>query len=163
LVVFGSVARREVTSSSDLDWILFIDGQSVPEHKNQERDIEKVLASAGYIEPGKSGVFGKMVGSHDLVHNTEAKTTSIQTPLAAFCFCSNRFRWETAKPTIAYAARYFGAIWKTTEACFTAAAAFASRDFFLTTSRGTGGQSQLILFTNSVLISTRSGPCETQS
>ena len=69
LVVFGSVARREVTSSSDLDWILLIDGQSGPEHKNQERDIEKALADAGYIEPGKSGVFGKMVGSHDLVHN----------------------------------------------------------------------------------------------
>lgn len=69
LVVFGSVARHEVTSSSDLDWILLIDGQSVPEHKEQEREIERSLAAAGFIEPGKSGVFGKMVGSHDLVHN----------------------------------------------------------------------------------------------
>jgi len=69
LVVFGSVARQEVTSSSDLDWILLIDGQSVPEHKEQEREIERSLAAAGFIEPGKSGVFGKMVGSHDLVHN----------------------------------------------------------------------------------------------
>jgi hypothetical protein len=33
LVVFGSVARQEVTSGSDLDWILLIDGQSVPEHR----------------------------------------------------------------------------------------------------------------------------------
>jgi predicted nucleotidyltransferase len=69
LVVFGSVARQEVTSSSDLDWILLIDGQSVPEHKEQEREIERTLAANGYIEPGRSGVFGKMVGSHDLVHN----------------------------------------------------------------------------------------------
>src|SRR5262245_27078452 len=38
LVVFGSVAREEVTSGSDLDWILLIDGQSVPEHKEQERE-----------------------------------------------------------------------------------------------------------------------------
>jgi len=69
LVVFGSVARKEVTSSSDLDWILLIDGQSIPEHKEQERVIESILAENNYIEPGKSGVFGKMVGSHDLVHN----------------------------------------------------------------------------------------------
>src|SRR6266404_8225945 len=69
LVVFGSVAREEVTSSSDLDWILLIDGQSVPEHKEQEREIERTLAANKYIEPGRSGVFGKMVGSHDLVHN----------------------------------------------------------------------------------------------
>src|ERR1700730_7020750 len=69
VVVFGSVARQEVTSSSDLGWILLIDGQSIPEHKEQERVIESILAENKYIEPGKSGVFGKMVGSHDLVHN----------------------------------------------------------------------------------------------
>lgn len=69
LVIFGSVARQEVTSSSDLDWILLIDGQSIPEHKGQEREIEKTLSKAKYIEPGRSGIFGKMVGSHDLVHN----------------------------------------------------------------------------------------------
>src|SRR5437016_14094175 len=65
IVVFGSVARQEITSSSDLDWILLIDGQSIPEHKEQERETERSLASKGFIEPGKSGVFGKMVGSHD--------------------------------------------------------------------------------------------------
>ena len=69
LVVFGSVARGEVTSGSDLDWILLIDGQSAPEHKEQELDIERCLTAAKFIEPGRSGVFGKMVGSHDLVHN----------------------------------------------------------------------------------------------
>ena len=69
LVVFGSVARQEVTSGSDLDWILLIDGQSVPEHKEQEREIERKLIERGFIAPGSSGVFGRMVGSHDLVHN----------------------------------------------------------------------------------------------
>ncbi len=69
LVVLGSVAREEVTSGSDLDWILLIDGQSVPEHKEQERKIEKRLVEGQYIKPGSSGVFGRMVGSHDLVHN----------------------------------------------------------------------------------------------
>jgi predicted nucleotidyltransferase len=69
VVVFGSVAREEVTSSSDLDWILLVDGSSVPEHKVQEREIERLLAAKNYVKPGKSGVFGKMVGSHGLVHN----------------------------------------------------------------------------------------------
>lgn len=69
LVVFGSVARQEVTSGSDLDWILLIDGQSVPEHKDQEREIERRLIEREFIGPGSSGVFGRMVGSHDLVHN----------------------------------------------------------------------------------------------
>jgi predicted nucleotidyltransferase len=69
VVVFGSVARGEVTQSSDLDWILLIDGQSVPEHKDQQRRVERTLADNKYIEPGKSGVFGTMVGSHELVHN----------------------------------------------------------------------------------------------
>ena len=63
VVVFGSVAREEVTSSSDLDWILLVDGSAVPEHKIQEREVERALAAGQYIEPGKSGVFGKMVGS----------------------------------------------------------------------------------------------------
>ena len=69
VVVFGSIAREEVTSSSDLDWILLVDGSSVPEHKTQEREIEHLLAAKNYIKPGRSGVFGKMVGSHGLVHN----------------------------------------------------------------------------------------------
>jgi predicted nucleotidyltransferase len=69
LVVFGSVARNEVTAGSDLDWILLVDGQSVPEHKEQEQAIEKTLLDLKLTGPGTSGVFGRMVGSHDLVHN----------------------------------------------------------------------------------------------
>jgi len=69
IVVFGSVARQEVTCSSDLDWILLLDGPAIPEHKEQEREVERALASRHFAEPGKSGVFGRMVGSHDLIHN----------------------------------------------------------------------------------------------
>jgi hypothetical protein len=69
VVVFGSIARKEVTKSSDVDWILLIDGQSVPEHKDQERNTERILCEAGFVRPGGSGVFGRMVGSHELVHN----------------------------------------------------------------------------------------------
>ena len=81
VVVFGSIAREEVTSGSDLDWILLLDGFAVPEHKLQEREIARELVKREYIEPGKSGVFGKMIGSHELVHNiggdddTNANTT----------------------------------------------------------------------------------------
>jgi hypothetical protein len=32
-------------------------------------DAARILAEKGFIEPGRSGVFGKMVGSHELVHN----------------------------------------------------------------------------------------------
>jgi predicted nucleotidyltransferase len=69
LVVFGSVARGEVTSSSDLDWILLIDGQTFPEQTDLEREIERKLAENKIVQPGASGVFGCMVGGHDLVHN----------------------------------------------------------------------------------------------
>lgn len=68
LVVFGSIARDECTSQSDVDWVLLIDGQSVPEHKQQEGDIARALINSDFTEPGSSGVFGRMVGSHDLVH-----------------------------------------------------------------------------------------------
>lgn len=69
VVVFGSVARMEKTSSSDTDWILLIDGSSIPEHKKQEREVQSALLSKKFIEPGTSGVFGKMVGSHSIIHN----------------------------------------------------------------------------------------------
>jgi hypothetical protein len=69
LVLFGSVARDEVTQGSDLDWILLIDGQSIPEHKDQELQIARLLQGGGFKQPGTSGVFGRMVGSHGLVHN----------------------------------------------------------------------------------------------
>lgn len=40
VVVFGSVARFEVTSKSDTDWILLVDGSATPEHKKQETDVK---------------------------------------------------------------------------------------------------------------------------
>lgn len=71
LVVFGSVARNEFTSGSDIDWILLIDGQSIPEHKDQEHAVARRLTGEDgtFKRPGTSGVFGRMVGSHGLVHN----------------------------------------------------------------------------------------------
>jgi hypothetical protein len=68
VVLFGSIAREEMTSGSDADWILLVDGQAVPEHEDQKPDIAWSLAEHGFGEPGSSGIFGTMVGSHSLVH-----------------------------------------------------------------------------------------------
>jgi len=40
-IVFGSLARLEWTSGSDVDWTLLVDGPSDPEHFALARDIEK--------------------------------------------------------------------------------------------------------------------------
>lgn len=75
LVVFGSVARDEVTSGSDLDWILLVDGEADPLHRDSEAEVGRRLTAAlagtklgGLEKPGSSGVFGCLVPSHDLVH-----------------------------------------------------------------------------------------------
>lgn len=69
VVLFGSIARHEVTSGSDADWILLVDGQSAPEHEDQRRDVAQILKDNKFGEPGRSGVFGCMVASHSLVHD----------------------------------------------------------------------------------------------
>jgi hypothetical protein len=45
-----------------------VDGQAYPEHEDQKRDLARKLRENGFPEPGRSGVFGCMVGSHSLVH-----------------------------------------------------------------------------------------------
>jgi predicted nucleotidyltransferase len=68
VVLFGSIARAEMTSGSDADWILLVDGQSFPEHQKQTTDAGQLLHENHFGEPGRSGVFGCMVSSHGLVH-----------------------------------------------------------------------------------------------
>jgi hypothetical protein len=68
LFVFGSIAREEMTSGSDSDWILLVDGQAHPEHGDQRHTIISELYKLGFPAPGRSGVFGCMIGSHDIVH-----------------------------------------------------------------------------------------------
>ena len=81
LVVFGSIAREEATSKSDLDWILLVDGQATPEHSTLRHTIAEVMQELKHLEPWKAGPFGRMVGSHDIVHeiggedDTNANTT----------------------------------------------------------------------------------------
>lgn len=70
LVVFGSLARGEWTSGSDLDWTYLIDGQANPEHLEIAQAIQKVVKANGekFPEPGKTGTFGNMAFSHDIIH-----------------------------------------------------------------------------------------------
>src|SRR5271165_4354400 len=66
IVVFGSLARYEWTQS-DVDWTLLIDGQAVPEHLGSAQKVASQLEAARFAKPGKSGIFGSMTFSHDLV------------------------------------------------------------------------------------------------
>jgi predicted nucleotidyltransferase len=67
VVIFGSLARREWTSKSDVDWTLLIDGQADPEHLNLAHSVAGRLEGEGFPRPGTSGIFGSMTFGHDLI------------------------------------------------------------------------------------------------
>src|SRR5258708_11647690 len=66
IVVFGSLARDEWTQS-DVDWTLLIDGQADPEHLHVAQEVAERLEKEDLTPPGRSGIFGSMTFSHDLV------------------------------------------------------------------------------------------------
>jgi predicted nucleotidyltransferase len=68
VVGFGSLAREEWTSGSDLDWTLLIDGPTDMGHFGVTTDVETLLKEKGFVEPGPTGTFGSMASSHQLVH-----------------------------------------------------------------------------------------------
>jgi hypothetical protein len=67
-VVYGSLARGEFTSKSDLDWTLLVDGPADPAHQQAELAIAKRLVELKFKEPGPVGTFGGLTFSHDLLH-----------------------------------------------------------------------------------------------
>jgi Nucleotidyltransferase domain len=67
LVVFGSLARGEWTSGSDLDWTCLIDGQANSDHLRIAQKIGRVLRDR-YTGPGPTGTFGNLAFSHELIH-----------------------------------------------------------------------------------------------
>lgn len=69
IVVFGSLARGEWTMGSDVDWTLLIDGPADMRHFDVAKDVCNRLADAGHKEPGRTGTFGTMSSSHELVHH----------------------------------------------------------------------------------------------
>jgi predicted nucleotidyltransferase len=70
LVVFGSLARGEWTSGSDLDWTYLIDGQANSDHLIIAQEIQRVLNEhrGKFRPPGQTGTFGNMAFSHDIIH-----------------------------------------------------------------------------------------------
>jgi len=163
VVVFGSVARDELTCSSDLDWILLVDGSAVPEHKLQEREIERTLAGGNYIEPGKSGVFGKMVGSHNLVHNiggdddSNSNTTRRVLLLLESLPVSNREAYDRVRRQILR--RYL----EDDRGLLYAGSEIRIPRFLLNDLRGTGEPSLLTLSISKGPTTTGHGRCETPS
>jgi predicted nucleotidyltransferase len=68
LVFFGSLARGESTSQSDLDWILLIDGAVDAQHFRTFKTIQKRIADAKKPGPGTTGTFGDLAFANELVH-----------------------------------------------------------------------------------------------
>ncbi len=77
-IVFGSLARREMTAGSDLDWTLLVDGQADPQHKRVAKKIEARLVDLKMKEPGRTGLFGGLAFSHQIIQaiGGEADTNS---------------------------------------------------------------------------------------
>ena len=72
VVLYGSLARGEWTTGSDVDWALLVDGQSDPDHHDCLHAIPNALDTIQYqgralVPPGSSGTFAQLVFSHDLV------------------------------------------------------------------------------------------------
>jgi predicted nucleotidyltransferase len=68
VIVFGSLARDEFTSGSDVDWTLLIDGSADPKHLKVAQQIQKRLEKSGYKSPAQEGAFGGLAFSHELIH-----------------------------------------------------------------------------------------------
>jgi len=67
-VVFGSLAREEVTEGSDVDWALLVDGPADDEHSSAVNRLRALLRERKYKDPGTGGLFGGLAISHELVH-----------------------------------------------------------------------------------------------
>ena len=81
IVFYGSLARHEWTSGSDVDWTLLVNGPAIPERMRSVREIRGRLAEIDAKAPSVGGAFGSMSFSHELVHRIggEADTNRITT------------------------------------------------------------------------------------
>jgi hypothetical protein len=67
-VVFGSLARREWTVGSDVDWTLLVDGQADPNHLKVAQTIASRFVQAKLQAPGPTATFGGLAFSHEIIH-----------------------------------------------------------------------------------------------
>jgi len=68
VVVFGSLARGDVTSGSDTDWTLLIDGQASSTHFDVVREVRRRIEQLEQKGPGREGTFGNLAFSHEILH-----------------------------------------------------------------------------------------------
>ncbi|HVK68552.1 MAG TPA: nucleotidyltransferase domain-containing protein [Polyangium sp.] len=68
IVVFGSFARGEYTSGSDIDWTLLVDGRADRVHFDKALAITKILHEAKFQPPSPFGIFDNVSFSHPLLH-----------------------------------------------------------------------------------------------
>jgi hypothetical protein len=68
VVVSGSLGRGELTSGSDLDWSLLVDGQADPQHMDALGAIRRGIKSCWGKKHGAENTFGQLAFSHDLIH-----------------------------------------------------------------------------------------------
>lgn len=68
IVVFGSIARNECTSGSDVDWTLLVDGQASSNHLSISQAFLNNLIKGEFVKPADTGLFGQVTFSHDLIH-----------------------------------------------------------------------------------------------
>lgn len=68
VVIFGSLARKEWTKHSDLDWSMLIDGPVDPRHTAEANRLARRVAKEGFKQPGPTALFGKLAISQNLVH-----------------------------------------------------------------------------------------------
>ncbi len=68
IVVTGSLGRGEASDSSDVDWILLVDGLSNPDHGPIRQKIAARILELGFASPGRTDTFGQLVTGHELVH-----------------------------------------------------------------------------------------------
>ncbi|HYR09064.1 MAG TPA: nucleotidyltransferase domain-containing protein [Longimicrobium sp.] len=69
LVVYGSLARGELTDGSDIDWTLLVDGAADPYHQEAAQRISGRMREMNLPPPAPGGAFGSLTFSHDLIHN----------------------------------------------------------------------------------------------
>lgn len=70
IVVFGSIARDEMTEASDFDWLVVARQYSEdPAHFNHYKSAAiEALDAMGVKEHGSSGIFGTVIGATELVN-----------------------------------------------------------------------------------------------
>lgn len=67
IVFYGSLARREWTTGSDVDWTLLVDGQADQNYRCVAAEFRRRLDQAGRKHPGPTGIFGNVSFSHELI------------------------------------------------------------------------------------------------